>query len=1197
MRIDRRIPLRPRIADPGVENPEAKAARNERVWELTRGGPGEVWFDATRRRSNRAGVVVGISRRRTFGQHCHKLMSRVDPLGTGQPKWITGDSLQPCDGTRKGRALAVALALILLFAVPTAAEESSGAVEYGAIDAPTTASMRIAVLPFRLHSAQPLGFLSGALDELLAERIEAGGEVSATAWLELAETSGLDLPRLDSGQSDLALRQLAERAGLDAVVSGSLTELAGRFSLDVRVTSADPNVASESLVLAAGSDRELLDRLGDLAERITIAIQGRTRDRVIQVRFEGADGLESELLARLSMRVGTIFDSGRLESDRRLLESDPRFTRVVVSSRAVEGGVSLAYRLTQVTGEMGQGVRVGAQIRVLDVVIRGNQRVKDDAILARIRTLAGEPYDAGQVARDVRSLFAQGFYRDVRVFVDERPNGVRVIFELDESPIVRKIAVAGNDNIDGDKIRDILTLTTGSPLDHPLLRENAERVQALYRSEGYFLADVGYEIEELTPGSVLISFDVDEKEKLKLREINFIGNAAFSDSELRSGFSTKPWRFYSLLTSWIDRTGTYSEPIFLRDLRLVEKRYADNGYVQSQIAEPKVDANEDGIFLTVEIIEGPQFTVGELTVEGDETIDLEALRKKIRLGEGEIFNRSDLTADIEVLEAHYTDRGFFFANVNPITQTNQETLTVDVQFAVEKGPLYFVRNVDIRGNTRTIDAVIRREIRLVEGQLYSARALQISNFRIRGLGFFEDVAFEPNTTEDPSQLDLDVNVVERPTGSFSFGAGFSSADNFIFTASLAQSNLFGRGYGANISADIGGRSSRFFISLTDPRFLGSTFSFSTTGFLTQTRFDDFEQDQMGIEFRLGHPLTVDNRASVSVLYGYSDRRVQQNTNVNGLAAPIARQVLQGRQSTSRIGIAVGIDTRNDRFAPTAGYAARASLEYAGLGGFSKYLSLDGSAGYYFGSPDWLIERSTFVVSTRFGYALPFNKLSDFDVAVSGSTVCENPANCVNSGNLDQLDDDIRLPLTERYFLGGLGSTRLRGYEGRSVGPRRAQLHATDLNTGRVFHPVGTRLISNPATGELATLCDDRAGSGNSGNRNGICNSTGDKRFRDFDDLDEAQVIGGASFISSSFEYRLPISEDIGLLGFLFVDGGNAFVEGDVLFDVTDWRYGYGGGVLWFSPFGPLQLVLGFPVDPRSDEKSPVFEFSVGSLGI
>ncbi len=1079
------------------------------------------------------------------------------------------------------------------------AQTPSGPVEYGAIDAalPASSQPRVLVLPFRLHSRESLAFLTGALDELLAERIEAGGEVSAIAWLDLPEHAGVDRPASDADRSDAAMRRLAERFGLDAVVSGSLTELAGRFSLDVRVTPADAGAASTSLVLAVASDRELLDRLGELAERVTATVRGGTPDRIVDLRFEGAGALESELRSRLSLRRGAIFDAARVEADRRTLYADPRLANVSVIATPAEGGVELVYRVLLAERILGEGIRVGTELRVVEVVIRGHKRVEEDAIRAKIRTAPGTVYDVGQVARDVRSLFQQGFFRDIQVLIERMPNGVSVIFEVEESPIVREIAISGNDNLKGEKIKEALTLSTGSPLDYPLVRENAERIKALYRSEGYYLATVGTEVEEMTPGSVAVSFNVDEKEKLKLREIKFVGNEAYTDSELRTNFSTQTWKFYSWATSWFDRTGTYSEPIFLRDLRLVEKKYADSGYVQSRVGDPEVVANEEGLFLEVRIVEGPQFRVGELSVDGDETIDLEVLRNKIRLEEGEVFDRSDLTADIEILEAHYTDRGFFFANVSPVTRTDQEKLTVDVQFVVEKGPLYFVRNVDIHGNTRTVDPVIRREIRLVEGQLYSARALQVSNFRIRRLGFFEDVSFEPNTTENPSQLDLDVTVVERPTGSFSFGAGFSSVDSFIFTASLSQTNLFGRGYGANISADIGGRSSRFFISLTDPYFLGSTFSFSTTAFLTQVRFNDFEQDQQGIELALSHPLTIDNRASISLRYGFADRRVKQEDNVNSLAAPIARQVLQGRQSTSRIGISVGIDTRNDRFAPTSGYAANGGIEYAGLGGFSKFLSFEARFGYFFGAPGWLFERSTFVFSTRLGYAVPFNETTDFDLDAQSSTICADPSNCIDSGDLTQIDNDIKLPLTERYFLGGLGRTRLRGYEGRSVGPRRSELRFTDLSSGRVFHPVGTRLISNPATGQLATICDDRVGSGNFGNGNGRCNSISDKKFNDFDDLSETQVIGGSSFMSSTFEYRFPISEEIGLMGFGFIDGGNAFVEGDLLFDVTQWRYGYGGGVLWFSPFGPLQLVLGFPISPRSNEQSPVFEFSVGSLGI
>ncbi len=1095
-----------------------------------------------------------------------------------------------------GRRLAWLLLLCAqTLSSPEALAQPLGPVEVGAIDAPPAAAARIVVLPFRLNSPNAIGFRTGTLDELLAARIETSGEVSVVDREALTGVSDAALEQAE--RSDAGLRALADRVGIDAIVTGSLTELAGRFSLDVRVTPARRGAPAKSLVLTADSDRELISRIGELADRIVAATRGRAVDRITEVRLEGAGPLERELRSRLGLRAGASFDPAQLETDRKVLASDPRVANVEARSLQRDEGIVVLFEIVRAERILAEGGRTASGLLVSEVVVRGNRRVEDDAIRARIGSTEAQPYDPGQIARDVRSIFRQGFFRDVRVYVEETPVGVRVVFEVEENPVVREIAIIGNDEIDGEKIKEVLTLTTGSPLDYPLLRENTERVTALYRSEGYYLAEVGYDIEEIAEGSVAVNFEVEESEKLKLRKISFEGNAAFEDKELMDGFSTKTWKFYSYATSWYDRTGTYSEPIFLRDLRLVEKKYADLGYVQARVGEPQVEATPEGLFLNVEIFEGPQFRVGRLEVEGDESIDLEVLRQKIQLEEGEIFSRSSLTSDVETLEGHYTDRGFFFASVSPLTKTNPEDLTVDVQFAVEKGPLYFVRNIEISGNTRTVDPVIRREIRLVEGQLYSARALQVSSLRIRRLGFFEDVAFEPRTTEDPSQLDLDVSVVERPTGSFSFGAGFSSADNFIFTASLSQSNLFGRGYGANISADLGGNSSRYFISLTDPYFLGTTFSFSATAFLSSVEFDDFEQEQQGVEIAVGHPLTIDNRASMALRYGFSRRKVEQDTNQNGLAAPVGRQILQGNQSTSRLGVSVGIDTRNDRFAPTSGFAANSTLEYSGLGGFANFLSLEGSAGFYLGAPDWLFERSTFVVSTRAGYALPFNSISDYDLGVANTTACNAPGSCINAGNIEDIDDDIRLPLTERYFLGGLGATRLRGYDGRSVGPRRATLRFTDTASGRVFHPLGTTLVSNPATGQLAAVCDDTPGSGNFGNGNGVCNTLDDQDIEDFDDIDETQVIGGASFISSSLEYRFPISEQIGLLGFAFLDGGNAFEEGDILFDATEWRYGYGGGVLWFSPFGPLQLVLGFPIDARSFEDSPVFEFSVGGLGI
>jgi len=894
-------------------------------------------------------------------------------------------------------------------------------------------------------------------------------------------------------------------------------------------------------------------------------------------------------------------ERARRDADRLAKRSD--IASVNVETERTGEGVVVRFRVVRaesIFGETGLGAK-GA--KVARVEVRGNRRIESDAIASRIRTKAGDVLRPAQVAADVREVFGLGFFRNVQTLTEDTPDGVVLIFQVEENPVVRQIAVVGNENIESDKIRDALTLTTGSTLDLPLLYENTQRIEQLYKAQGYYLAHVGYEIQPLaSEGSVAIEFQIDENKKLRLEDIELIGNEHLSKKELTEDFNTKTWKWYSYATSWFDKTGTYSEPIFLRDLRSIEKKYTDSGYLEVEVGEPEVKASEEGLVVSVHITEGPKFDVGKIDVVGDDTVDLEALRKQLKLEEGKTFNRSHLTEDVERLESHYTDRGFYFANVQPATRLNEEKRTVDVEFRVEKGPLYFIRSVQIAGNDRTVDSVIRREMRMVEGQLYSARAIQVSNRRIRGTGYFEDVAFEPKQTEDPSQLDLDLNVVERPTGAVSFGAGFSTQESFIFTASLSEQNLFGRGYGVNLSADFGQQSSSYYFSLSDPYFLGSDFSLSATVYLRNIQFDNFEQQQQGFNFALGHLLSEDGTSRGSFRYSFSRREVKQDTGVNA-AAVIFREILQGNESSSQIGLSFDTDTRDDRFAPTKGLRYGANVEYAGLGGFANFLRLEGTFAWYLGAPKWLIPRSTFVFSTRVGWAFPFNSLDDYDFqGLNDVPGCDSEGQCTNMGRLDQIDRGLTLPLTERYFLGGLGTFQLRGYEARTVGPRRAILTRGGIaGTGGLFRPVGTEVRINPANGSLIAVCNDEPNAvvNNQGNGNGKCNKISDNKIDDFDDLDETDVIGGNKFISNSFEYRFPVSEEVGLQGVLFLDGGNAFAENESLamFDPAEWRYGWGGGVLWFSPFGPLQLVLGFPIDPLADEKSPVFEFSVGGFGL
>jgi outer membrane protein insertion porin family len=1003
--------------------------------------------------------------------------------------------------------------------------------------------------------------------------------------------------------SDSELRGLARELGARAVITGSLTELAGRYSIDVRLTPASPGAQGHTIVFTAGGEEALEDRIAEAAERLSARLSEAGPGQVLAVSVEGAGELEPELRGMLRTREGELFDPLLAREDEVLLEAHPQVASVSLESERSSGGVVLLYRVVRAEMIFGSTSPATAGERVLEVRIQGNRRIDSEAIRSRIKTRPGEVLRPAQLAGDVNGVFALGFFRNVRVLSEDTPDGRILIFEVEENPVVRQIAIIGNDNIDSDDVREALTLTTGSTLDYPLLHENTQRIEQLYRAQGYFLAEVSYEIQEIAEGSVTINFDVVENEKLRLREILFIGNEHFSSAELMEDFATRRWRFWSTITSWFDKSGTYSEPVFYRDLRAVEKKYTDAGFLQAEIGKPEVEPAEDGLLVSVKIGEGPQFQVGEIEVVGDESVDLESLREKLKLETGEVFNRSSLTEDVESLERFYTDRGFYFASVQPGTRLSQEEKIVDVEFRVEKGPLYFIRHIDISGNTQTVDRVIRREMKAVEGQLYSARSIQVSNRRVRRLGFFEDATFEPKPTDDPAQLDLEVGVVERPTGSFSFGAGFSSQDRFVFTASLSQSNLFGRGYAANLSADIGGRTSRFFFSVSDPYFLGSSFSLGTTLFMTSVRFQDFEQDQQGFDVVLGHALNEDNTARGFTRYSFASRRIEQNTGVNA-AAVIFRELLQGNESSSLIGLSMRADTRDDPFAPISGRRYGASVEFAGLGGFARYLRLEASQSWYLGAPSWMLDRSTFVIANRVGYVIPFNSISDYEFQLGEVPGCDAEGACDGVARLDQIDRDLKLPLTERYFLGGIGSFQLRGFRGRSVGPRRAILKRSGLfGEGDLFLPVGRQVVSNPEDSSLATICADRFDpSGltlnNQGDGDGKCNDIDDRDLGDFEDLDETDVVGGNKFITSSLEYRFPISEEVGLQGVFFADGGNTYAEGDHMFDPTDWRYGVGGGVLWFSPFGPLQLVLGFPMDRNPEiEKSPIFEFSVGGLGL
>jgi outer membrane protein insertion porin family len=1082
-----------------------------------------------------------------------------------------------------------AFVLALAAAATPARAQSPGAIK-----------VLVAVLPFEVHSARPLAHLETSIADELTRRLEASGKVEVVDTVVVREAL---IAHVAGERTDEVLRKLAKEVGAEWVVQGSVTELAGSYSLDVRVAPAGERIPTRTMVFTANGDPELLDRVGELSDRVIEIVSGESSvtGRIAAVRFEGSAQIdESRVRGELRTQPGRPYDGDALKADLEQLKTLPGIGSATAGTERGPDGVTVVFRLVPAERLVGAGITpMKPGERIDEIRITGNKRIEADAIRARITTKPGDRFNASQVAEDVRQIHSLGFFKDVRVYSESGPNGRILTFDIVENPVVRQVTIAGNEAIEGDRIRDQLTLTTGATLDLPLLYENRDRIEALYRAEGYYKASVAYEIKPLPNDAVAVNFEVIEGKKLKLREINFEGNEHFDDSELTKGMKTKPWHWWSYATKYLDKSGTYAEPVFMQDLQGVEKKYGDAGYLRAEVGEPKVATVDDGIIVTVPVTEGDRFKVGNLDFAGDDTIEKDVVRKELLLSKDEWFNRSHLTGDVERVTRRYSDRGFAFAQVQPQTRTDETAKAVDVTFDVVRGPLEFVRHVDVSGNTRTVDRVIRREVQLVEGQLYSARSIRNTKQRLDSLGFFEEVNLEEKKTDQPDQLDLDVGVVEKPTGSLSFGAGYSSQDSFVLSGSVAQNNLFGRGYGLRVSADIGGQRDRFYATFSNRRLFDSEYSFSASAYRTDLSYQDFDEKTTGGDLTLGRSLDDANLNRGFLRYSFTDREITANSDITA-ASLIFREFLQNSTTTSLVGISFRSDMRNDHVLPTAGYEYGVNVDGAGLGGFAKFARFEARGAWYHGIPKWLPlplrDRSSVNVSARMGYALPFNSISDFNIG--GPLGCLNNEDCT----LNQIDTDYTLPLTERYFVGGLGSYQLRGYKARSVGPRRSILYdstfAFTANKAGRYTPVGRS--TNPVTGQ--SECVDGIpyySTGNlvvtntQGNANGKCNSLTDRHINDFNDLKETDVVGGNQFFTASTEYRFPIAESLGLVGILFFDMGNAFDEKDFLFDVTQWRFGTGAGVLWFSPFGPLEAFVGFPLNKLSVEDSIVFEFSVG----
>ncbi len=701
---------------------------------------------------------------------------------------------------------------------------------------------------------------------------------------------------------------------------------------------------------------------------------------------------------------------------------------------------------------------------VQEILVAGTRRIEPDAIKAVIGTKVGAVFDAARVAEDVRRIYGLGFFHNVRVEIGAAPGGGAVVtYVVDENPVIRQVSITGNDEIGSDDIKDKLTVTVGSTVDYPLLLENAARIEAQYQAKGYYLAKAKYVLEPMGEGAVGVNFDVVEGKKLRLIEIDFRGNEALTDRQLEKVMQTKPWGITSYVSQLWDSSGLYAEPIFYQDLDKVQRLYMDDGYIRVSVGEPQVDIRDDGIVVAVDISEGPQFLVGTVDILGDETMDREQLFGLVELEPGEVFSRSTLSSDVDRLRGYYADRGFFDASVNPITNVDPEKKQIATSFEVKKGELYFVEGIDVNGNVRTADTVVRRQVALGEGELYSAQAVAMSKQRVQRLGYFEEVEVQAKPTDAPNRVAMTVDVVERPTGSFSFGAGVGSADGFIVSGSITQENLFGTGRSLSAGVDMGSQNHNYYVRFVEPYLMGTAASLSLTVNSSESEYYDFDQEQTGFSISLGYPLD-EGETFGSTGYSFASRSVTGYEQFQA-ASLLEREEFQGDTTTSLVNLSIRHDTRDDIRFPRSGQITGFNVDFAGLGGFSQFIRFEGRTTQFIPLKGWLPFEATFVFNSRVGYTTPWNVIGDYDLPDCGLTTLQcDIAATGETRYLTQIDTDLKLPLSERYFLGGLGSFQLRGFEARSVGPRRASLAPFSDGNGTVFRPVGRAFVSGTCDG-------------------------------------------------------------------------------------------------------------------------------------
>jgi len=657
------------------------------------------------------------------------------------------------------------------------------------------------------------------------------------------------------------------------------------------------------------------------------------------------------------------------------------------------------------------GPRVDSNaVIVAEVVVEGTQRIEPDTVRSYMSLKQGEAFDDRKVNDSLKSLFATGLFADVTI----RRQGEAIIVQVVENPIINRIAFEGNDELEDGTLQAEVQLRPRIVFTRKRVQGDVKRLLELYRRSGYFAAKIEPKVIQLPQNRVDLVFEIEEGEETSVNRIIFVGNRFFSDDALRSIIQTKEDRWYRFFSS----ADTYDPDKLTFDRELLRRHYLENGFADFRVvsAVAELTAEQESFFVTFTVDEGERYKFGKIdTTSRIKEIEDSTLTPLVKIKPDSWYSASKVDDTVLALTNFAGDKGFAFVEARPIVNRKRETHTIDITFELQEGPKVFVERIDINGNVRTLDKVVRREFRLVEGDAFNAAKLRRSRQRIQNLGYFGKVEVNNLPGSDADKTVIQVDLEEQSTGELSLGIGFSTTEGGLLNAGITERNFLGRGQDLRADFTLSQRTQNFDVGFTEPYFLDKDVSAGIDLFRTERDNSDessFTSKRFGFGLRLGYEINEEWSQGLRYLL-----RRDEIDDVDSDASLFIRQQ-EGKATTSLVGQDLILDLRNNKQAPTDGFLMKLTTDFSGLGGDTRYVRAKANSSVYY-------------------------QIANGWVVTVGGEV----------GHIQGLGKDIRI--NDRFFLGG---DNLRGFEVSGVGPRES---ATSDALGGKTMATGTAELGFP----------------------------------------------------------------------------------------------------------------------------------------